>query len=180
MAATPPHDRRTGLLIPVAAGSLVADFRQRYLASAVARRLPPHVTVLFPFARGVDVADRYGSELESHFATFEPFDAELTGVGSFPDFVWLAPAPRERFLELITATCARFPQFPPYDGTELEPEPHLTIGAPDDRDDVEAIATAARSEIEPSLPFGFLVDSVWLFEEQEDGTFAQSSRFGLG
>ena len=28
------------------------------------------------------------------------------------DFVWLAPEPRARFLDLITATCSRFPEFP--------------------------------------------------------------------
>ncbi len=115
-----------------------------------------------------------------HFATFEPFAAELTRIDAFAELVWLAPAPRDRFLELITATCDRFPAFPPYESGDLEPEPHLTIGAPDERDDVEAIAIAARSELERSLPFGFLVDSVWLFEEQEDGTFAQTSRFALG
>ena len=42
------------------------------------------------------------------------------------------------------------------------------------------IGTDARSESRLSLPFGFRLDSVWLFEDQEDGTFAQSSRFGLG
>jgi 2'-5' RNA ligase len=180
MVAIPPHDRRTGLLVPVAADSLVAAFRRRYLATTVARRLPPHITVLFPFARGEDVADRYGSDLEAHFATFEPFDAELTGVGAFADFVWLDPAPHDRFLDLLAATCARFPEFPPYEGQDLEPVPHLTIGAPDGDDGVHAIATAARSALEPSLPFSFRVDSVWLFEEQADGTFTQSVRFALG
>ncbi len=148
MVTIPPHERRTGLLVPVAVDSRVEAFRQRYLASTVARRLPPHVTVLFPFARGEDVADRYGSELGAHFASFEPFDAELTGIGAFADVVWLAPAPRERFLDLLAETCARFPEFPPYEGAVLEPVPHLTIGAPDGRDDVDAIAAAARSELE--------------------------------
>jgi 2'-5' RNA ligase len=180
VAAIAPQDRRTGLLVPVAADSLVADFRRRYLASTVDRRLPPHVTVLFPFARGVDVVDRHGAELAAHFATLEPFAAELTRVDAFAELVWLAPEPRDRFLELIAATRERFPGFPPYESGDVEPEPHLTVGAPDDDDDVDAIVTAARTELAPSLPFGFLVDSVWLFEEQEDGTFAQSSRFALG
>ena len=51
MPAIPPHERRTGLLVPVAADELVADFRRRFNAATVARRLPPHITVLFPFAR---------------------------------------------------------------------------------------------------------------------------------
>lgn len=178
--AIAPENRRTGLLIPVAADSLVAGFRRRYLAATVARRLPPHITLLFPFARGVDVGERHGRDLEAHFARFEPFDAELTGVDVFDDFVVLAPAPRDRFLDLIAAICARFPEFPPYEGKELEPEPHLTIGAPEGPDDLEAVAAAARSELEESLPFRFRVDSVGLFEEQEDGTFVQSSRFPLG
>ena len=180
MTEIPPLERRTGLLIPVAADVLVRDFRRRYNAATVARRLPPHITVLFPFTRGVDVAADYGADLAAHFARFEPFAAELTGVGQFDRFVWLAPEPRERFVELVRATCARFPQFPPYEQEGGEPEPHLTVGAVDASDPTEPVARVARIELQPRLPFEFTVDSVWLFEEQEDGTFEATTRYGLG
>lgn len=176
-----PHERRSGLLIPVVnADSLVGGFRSRYNAATVARGLPPHITILFPFARGANVSETYGSELATHFATFEPFEAELTGVGRFARFVWLAPEPRERFVDLVTGTCGRFPEFPPYEGEGGEPEPHLTIAAIDAPVQTEPIARIARSELQPRLPFRFTVDSVCLFEEQEDATWRMSIRYALG
>lgn len=180
MPDIPPHERRTGLLIPVAADELVAGFRRRFNAATVARRLPPHITVLFPFARVPALDGAMHDDLGEHFAAFEPFEAELTHVGSFEGYVWLAPEPRERFVELIAATCERYPAFPPYGGAEGEPEPHLTIAAIGDGDDAEQIVEIARSELSPLLPFRFAVTCVSLVEEQADGTFDQPARFRLG
>lgn len=180
MIAIPPTERRTGLLIPVAADGLVGEFRSRYSAISVAKRIPPHITVLFPFARGLDVAATYGADLAAHFAGFEPFAATLTGVGHFDRFVWLAPEPRERFVDLMTATFARFPEFPPYEVEGGAPEPHLTVGAAETCAQTESVAHAARRELLPRLPFAFEVDSVWLFEEQEDATFVATMRYGFG
>ncbi|WP_411277660.1 2'-5' RNA ligase family protein [Gaiella sp.] len=180
MPGLAPHERRSGLLIPVDADSLVGDFRNRYNAATVARGLPPHVTILFPFARGANVSETYDAVLTAHFATFGPFEAELTGVGQFDRFVWLAPEPRERFVDLIGATCSRFPEFPPYEGQGGEPEPHLTIAAVDASAATEPITGIARCELQPLLPFRFTVDSVSLFEEREDATWRATTRYGLG
>ena len=168
------------MLIPVAADELVADFRRRFNAATVARRLPPHITVSSrspacpPWTRALH------DDLGEHFAAFEPFEAELTHVGSFEGYVWLAPEPRERFVELIAATCERYPAFPPYEGAWGEPEPHLTIAAIGDGDDAEQIVEIARSELAALLPFRFAVTGVSLFEEQADGTFEQPAGFSLG
>ena len=175
-----PNERRTGLLIPVAAGELVADFRHRFNAATVARRLPPHITILFPFARVPVLDGAMRDDLGEHFAAFEPFEAALTDVGSFEGYVWLAPEPRERFVELIAATCERYPAFPPYEGALGDPEPHLTIAAIGDGDNADQIVEIARSELSPLLPFRFAVTCVSLFEEQADGTFEQPARFRLG
>jgi len=180
-ADLPPAERRTGLLIHVAsADELVADFRNRFNASTVARRLPPHITVLYPFARVPDLDDELREEAAAHFATFPSFDAELTGVGQFDDFVWLAPTPRDRFLELISRTSERFPAYPPYEGEGGEPEPHLTIAKIEPGDNAGRVAEIARSELFPLLPFRFRVTEVSLFEEQADATFVESTRFSLG
>ena len=180
MPEIPPQDCRTGLLIPVAADGLVAEFRSRFNAATVARRLPPHITVLYPFARVAALDEGLSSELVTHFAGFTAFEAELTGVGQFVDFVWLAPSPRDRFVELIAATCERFPAYPPYEGEGGEPEPHLTIAKIDEGDRAETIADIARTELGPSLPFSFPVSGVSLFEEQGDGTFRETTQFQLG
>jgi 2'-5' RNA ligase len=180
MPAVPASERRTGLLIPVAAEPLVDHFRRRHNAATVARRLPPHITVLFPFVRATALDAGTLSELRAHFSTFAPFDAELAGVGQFDDFVWLAPEPRDRFVRLIVATSARFPDFPPYEGEGGEPEPHLTIAAVDGRARATEVAALARDELAPLLPFRFAVTGVSLFEELVDGTWRESSRFELG
>ncbi len=149
MPGIPPRECRTGLLIPVAANGLVADFRRRFNAATVARHLPPHITVLFPFARAAAVDGDLRADLATHFATFEPFEAELTRVGSFEGYVWLAPEPRERFVDLIATTCGRYPAFPPYEGEGGEPEPHLTIAAIPKGEDAGRIVEIARSELAP-------------------------------
>jgi hypothetical protein len=135
--------------------------------------------VLFPFVKAAAVDGGTHADLAAHFAAFDRFEAELTGVGLFDGYVWLAPEPRDRFFGLITATSARFPEYPPYDGEGLEPEPHLTIAAIDNGDHAERVARIARLEFEAVLPFRFAVDSVALFEECPDGTWQESARFGL-
>ena len=179
MAGAPPLECRTGLLIPVAAEGLVGDFRSRHNAVSVARRIPPHITVLFPFVKAAAVNERTRADLAAHFAAFDSFEASLTRVGVFDGYVWLAPEPRDRFLDLITETCARFPEYPPYDGEGLEPEPHLTIASVDDGDHAVRVSSIARAEFAAVLPFRFIVDGVALFEERQDGTWRESSRFGL-
>ena len=180
MPGTPARERRTGLLIPVAAEELVGDFRRRHNAVSLARRLPPHITVLFPFVKAAALNEDTHSDLAAHFSTLDPFEAALTGVGQFDDYVWLAPEPRDRFVDLITATCDRFPDLPPYEGEGGQPEPHLTIAAIDDGDSAERVANVARPEFALLLPFRFVVDSVSLFEEQDDGMWQESARFKLG
>ncbi len=100
-------------------------------------------------------------------------------MGRFDEFVWLAPQPRDRFVELIDATCARFPQFPPYEDAGIEPEPHLTIAAVDDAAAAVEIAALADRELAPLLPFRFAVDRVALFVEQGDGTWRETTAFEL-
>lgn len=176
----PASERRTGLLVRVAADALVGSFRQRHHVASLARRMPPHITILFPFARSSSVDEALLADLEEHFASLAGFDASLTGVGRFDDFVWLAPEPRSRFVDLITATCARFPAFPPYEGEAGEPIPHLTIATVDGDARADELAALAAEELRPLLPFAFSVTHVSLFEELGDGTWHESRRFHLG
>ena len=83
----------------------------------------------FRFVDAAAADERSRAELSGHFANLQGFEAELTGVGRFAGHVWLVPEPRDRFLGLINATCGRFSEYPPYDGEDLDPEPHLTIAA---------------------------------------------------
>ena len=180
MAEVPPDERRTALLIEVAVEAPVDEFRQRHLAATVARGLPAHVTVLFPFAAAGEIDARLRREVGEHFRAFAAFGAELTGVGQFDAHVWLAPEPQERFTALLTETHARFPQFPPYGDAFTEPVPHLTIAEAGAGEIVEDIVEQAENELAARLPFGFTVDRVALFEELADGTWRQADSFELG
>ena len=171
---------RTGLFLTVAADGLVGGFRARHHAASVARRLPPHITLLFPFVQASAVDDALRSDLAEFCATLAPFEAELARVGRFDRHVWLAPEPRDRFVELIRATRARFPASGRPERERGDPVPHLTIAAVDAGDSAERVAALARAELEPLLPFGFSVSSVSLLEEGTDGFWHELGRFGLG
>lgn len=142
--------------------------------------MPPHITILFPFARSGSVDETLLADLEEHFSKLTGFHATLTRVSRFDDFVWLAPEPRSRFVDLITATSARFPEFPPYEGEAREPIPHLTIATVEGDARADELAALADDELRTSLPFAFSVTHVSLFEELGDGTWQESRRFPLG
>jgi 2'-5' RNA ligase len=160
------------------AETLVGSFRKRFHARAVAQRIVPHITVLFPFLP-VGEVDAVLDDVAGHVASLERFDAALVAVERFPEHVWLAPAPHARWVELIEATCRRFPETPPYGGVFGEPQPHLTIGEQTPEHTTEAIVAAATAELAPALPLRFRVDAVSLFAEQVDGTWAIAHRFPL-
>jgi 2'-5' RNA ligase len=172
--------RRTSLVVSVpAAEPLVAGFRARFDALSVALRIVPHVTLLFPFAPVSAVDSALLASVAAHFAGRRSFHASLTSVERFPGHVWLAPSPRNRFLELTRATYERFPEYPPYEGAFPEPEPHLTIGAVTAGTSLQTIVEAAGRELAPALPLRFAVTAATLLEEQEDGTWRSTTTFPL-
>jgi 2'-5' RNA ligase len=175
-----PHERRTALLVQVHVEDPVDDFRRRHLAASVARGLPPHVTVLFPFAPAAAIDAELRAQVVEHFSIFPAFDAELTRVGRFDAHVWLAPEPHERFIALLAGTYARFPRFPPYGDAFAEPVPHLTIAEVGADGNFEQVTEEAERTLGPGLPFAFGVDRVDLFEELSDGMWQQCESFELG
>jgi 2'-5' RNA ligase len=164
--------RRTALVLVVPeAQQLVGAFRARHDAVAVARGVPPHVTVLVPFVPPEELSDLVRSQVRAHAAGLDAFDADVTHVSTFSGHVWLAPAPRDRFLALIRRTYARFPEYPPYGGDHPDPEPHLTVGQADSPAALAAVVASAKRELEPGLPLSFRVDALTLLEEGSDGAW---------
>jgi 2'-5' RNA ligase len=171
-------ERRTALSVVVPeAEPVVGDFRRRFDPGA-AKNVPPHVSLLFPFAPVASVDDALLDAVRRLYAGAAAFDFALTRVGRFARHVWLAPEPKERFVELIRLSCARFPEYPRYGGEfdGREPVPHLTVG---EADDVEALAQAAERELGPHLPVRGSIGSVTLLEEQPDLTWAARAEFPL-
>ena len=156
-----------------------AGFRARFLERSVARRLPAHITLLYPFADADAVDGGLLATLGSLYAGAEPFPFELARVDAFEAHVWLAPEPKERFIELIRLTWERFPDSRPYGAAvaDSEPVPHLTVG---EGVDVEALRAEAERALGPALPIACTADSVTLLEEQPDGTWASRASFPLG
>jgi 2'-5' RNA ligase len=169
--------RQAAVFVTVPADALVGEFRQRHQPRAVARLLPPHVTIVPPFALDTAEDDAVAVELAAHFATLLPFEAELAGVGSFERHVWLAPEPGKAFVSLITSTRSCFPELD-RDG-ERQPVPHLTIAEVDRGESASRVARLAEEVLGPHLPFRFDVREVALWVVGPQG-WHELRRFGLG
>ncbi len=158
---------------------VVSAFRARYASASVANRIPAHVTLLFPYVAAARLDDEALSAAREHFRGIVPFDAALVAVGRFDEHVWLAPSPRDTFVELIRTTCRCFPESS-Y-GTEFpDPAPHLTIGQATLAVSAEAIFRAAEPEIAPHLPVRFRAGAAALLVEQADCTWAHAAVFHFG
>jgi 2'-5' RNA ligase len=170
--------RRTALVVVVPeAEPLVADYRRRFDTAAVARSIPPHVTIVFPFAPVERARTDILASLEDLYAKAPSFDFALVRVDRFEKHVWLAPDPPGRFVELTELTAARFPRWPPYEGVYGEVIPHLTVGS---GENIGEMASAARDELGSALPVSARANAVSLLEEQADGTWTEGAMFRLG
>lgn len=169
--------RQSAVFVSVPVGELVDGFRARHHPRAITRKLPPHVTIVPPFTRDVDADEALGAELAAYFSACEGFEASLVAVGKFRRHVWLAPAPHERFVELIASTGARFPHLV-RDG-DRDPVPHLTIAEIDKGESTRQVFEAAAEELGSSLPIPFAVRDVGLYEVRRDG-WHEVRRFVLG
>ncbi len=169
--------RQAAVFVTVPAETLVGTFRLCHQPRAVARHLPPHITVIPPFVRDVAADDALASYLTTHFASCPGFPAELTRVGAFKRHVWLAPEPHEEFVKLLSATRRRFPELV-RDG-DREPVPHMTIAEIEKGDSVRRVAQLAEEELAPRLPFPFDVRDLGLFEVGPEG-WHELRRFALG
>jgi 2'-5' RNA ligase len=169
--------RQAAVFVTVPADALVGEFRQRHQPRAVARLLPPHVTIVPPFALDTAEDERFALDLAAHCATFAPFVADLTHVGRFQRHVWLAPEPAAVFVDLIASTRQAFPGLDA-DG-ERQPVPHLTIAEVDRGEITSRVVQLAEEELGPHLPFRFDVREVALWVVGPQG-WHELRRFGLG
>lgn len=117
----------TALIVRIdAAEPLVGELRRRHDPGAL-QGLPPHVTVLAPFAPPSRVDAPLLERLGRTLATVAPFDVRLATIGRWPDVCYLAPEPPAPFEQLTRAVWAAFPEWPPYEGRFAAIVPHLTV-----------------------------------------------------
>ncbi len=142
----------------------LASIRERLYPDAVARGLPLHLTLLYPFAGALQPA----REL---FAGSAPLTFALARLGEFPGgFAVVVPEPQQELRKLMRDLWALYPESPPYGGEILDPEPHATIGR----------GPADPALVEPLLPVEVHVGVVTLLREREPGCWAEHERLPLG
>jgi 2'-5' RNA ligase len=171
---------RTALIVVAGeAEGAVAPWRRRFDPEAVARRIPPHITILFPFVWSVEVDAELLERLRALYAPVAPFEYALASVHRFPSVAWLAPDPATPFLALIERSSAAFPGHPPYGDPSLDPVPHCSIGVVDEAGSLDVMVGALEAGLEGVLPIGCTADAVTLLEEQPDGRWSTRATFPL-
>jgi len=165
------------VLVP-AAEAVVGAFRRQYDVSAICG-LAPHVTILTPFIPPESVTPSVRVDLQTFFARQPRFAFSLEGLCGFPNVLYLAPEPLERFDALTRATVARFPGFPPYGGDFSSPVPHLTVAQRPPADDLAAVSRDFLSAVKSRLPLSCSAHEVALAVKRA-GRWSIEERFPLG
>jgi 2'-5' RNA ligase len=169
---------RSALVVVVPeAEPVVSGWRRHFHSHSVARGIPPHITILFPFVPRGALDDGVLQALHRLYGPLRPFGFGLVSVETFPTTAWLAPAPAAPFLDLVAITRAAYPEYPPYGDPELVPVPHCTVGTDDDSGVVEEMARDLRVRLGPQLPIRCHAAELTLLEERPDGTWATRATF---
>jgi hypothetical protein len=156
------------------AEQLVGDLRRLHTYDAPLG-MPAHVTVLFPFVpteRLAEVEPRVAEVV----AGVPAFEAVFAETARFPELLYLAPEPPERFAALTEAIAAEWPEHPPYEGAHDTVVPHLTVAESED----QALLDRIAAELEPQLPLEKRVREASLFVEDENGRWSEHRRLPLG
>jgi 2'-5' RNA ligase len=150
--------------------------RRELHVGAVAKGVPFHITLLYPWIARDDLTDELLADVRTFFARRPPFVFELARIETFPRVVYAAPEPAAELIDCMNALYERFPDTPPYGGASKEPAPHATLAG-----DVDETQTAREVEqrLGRSLPARFRIDAATLLEEFEADRWRESVRFPL-
>lgn len=139
---TPPHSVQ----------AIAVPLLRRY-AYDLPRRLPAHITLLYPFVPP-DALEAATGKLRALCADVASFPLTVRGYGHFPHVIYLALAPSPALTDLRTRIWDAFPDCNPYDGAfdgEM-PAPHITVGV------FNSAAKQHRAELPDYPPQTFTVD----------------------
>ncbi|MFH1464382.1 MAG: 2'-5' RNA ligase family protein [Pseudomonadota bacterium] len=175
----PTPEEITGLVVLVPEAEACVGALRREHAPDAPLGMPPHVTVLYPFAPMGALDQAALRRLERAVAGCEPFEVVLDTVGTFPGVVYLTPTPRVGFERLTAAVVRAFPAYPPYGGLAADPTPHLTVGVCDDEEGIAALEAWARGALCEHGPIRSRAREVWLVRSME-GKWCFERAFALG
>jgi hypothetical protein len=149
-------------VVPEAEPAVGAVYRTRTRSGR--EGMPPHVTLLIPFA---DSESLPLVEVRAVLRTFEPFEFELTEARRFVPpselILWLAPEPAARFVAITEALVRAFPDYQPYGGAFEEVVPHLSVAVSRDAGAIEQI----ERRIGSALPIAARADAATIVQRRE-------------
>jgi 2'-5' RNA ligase len=159
----------TAIVIAVPEAEPAIEHLRRQHTTSGAEGVPPHVTLIYPFAdsellgaaRLQEVA-----EVVSRFAAFAYRLVETARFTSVPPILYLVPEPAEPFCALISALADAFPEHPPYGGAYSESTPHVTVAEAND-----PTLDAIEAEVAPWLPISARAEVVSLLEHGSSGAW---------
>jgi 2'-5' RNA ligase len=154
----------------------IAHYRERYDPPA-RRRVPAHVTVLYPFLPLSGIDATVVAQLHEVAAGVRCFDYRLLELRRFPVSLYLAPQPDDSFSALTAAVWRSFPDYPPFAGKFSTVVPHVTVAHGD-----EPTLCEIEVELRIALPGGGVrarCQDMVLIEDSR-GHWEEMHRFALG
>jgi 2'-5' RNA ligase len=119
----------TGVVIfaPYAVHKIAVPILRQYALDSLIR-VPPHITLMFPFVPFEEL-DAAAKTVREICAAIKPFDLTLAGYGQFPGVIFMQPANPDSIKAVFRAIFEAFPLYPPYGGAfGNDLHPHLTVG----------------------------------------------------
>jgi 2'-5' RNA ligase len=109
----------------------ISRYRERYDPPA-RRRVPAHVTILYPFMPPEQVDAAVVQQIAGIAAGVRCFDFRLAETRRFPVSLYLAPQPDDSFSALTDGLYRAFPEYPPFAGKFTTVVPHVTVAHADE------------------------------------------------
>jgi 2'-5' RNA ligase len=136
---------------------LIGEIRCRHTPDG-ARQMPPHVTLVFPFA-GSESVEAYTKQVARVLESFAQFEVTFREPARWPQTLYLKPEPPDPFIAITEALVDAFPDFPPYGGRFDKIIPHVAVAHGDD-----ALLDQLEAHVAPLLGLAVRVERLWLFE----------------
>lgn len=147
----------TGVVIfaPYAVHKVAVPILRQYALDSLIR-VPPHLTLMFPFVP-FEQLDESAKTIRDICAGIEPFEITLSGYGQFPGVIFMQPANPEPIKTVFRAIFEAYPLYPPYDGAfGNDLHPHLTVGEFKNKEDQQA------AQLPDYVPVTFRAENVHL------------------
>ena len=142
---------------------LLGPWRCRYSGDGP-RGMPPHVTLIFPFADTDEIGNRLGV-VARVLGAFAPFEIAFRQTARFPKLLYLRPEPTNGLVAMTEALADAFPEFPPYGGRFDEIVPHVTVAESEE----DKVLAGIERELVTQLPVKARVWRAWLVENKAAG-----------